>query len=390
MARAALWAIAIVLATSSCGAGATPASPEAPPSGRPAPSEAIEAPRPPPPWLEPLAASDALREAFAAEGLPADTELGEPATILRFLGVVAPHLEPLHRDCEAKSRLACWLWDDVVERAVEATRKAGDPARELLGRHCEGGTSIACAVAAESFDHPSGVGGNPVRAVAEMMPVCQAGFTGVCARAALIRYGSGIEMAALSEAEAIAAFDRACDAGFLEGCHMVAYQTGAYDPASVLGSRHHLTRARVCELGQLSSCTALLDMLIPPAPFGCDRCDPASMAVNEWLDVDGNFEERCIDCYVVACRAEHCCAGCPGKHACCGDEPAVEYPVTAKPLSPEQAARVLEALREPFASARALWAAGCERGHPRMCLDDELQAELDELRERLEQLTRRR
>jgi hypothetical protein len=334
-------------------------------------------------------AADALRDAFIAKGLAADAKLEDATSALSFLEVVAPHLEPLHRDCEAGKRLACWLWDDVVDRAVGATRRVGDPARELFARHCQGGKSVGCAIAAESFDHPAGVGGNPVRAVAEMMPACRAGWTGVCVRAATIRYGSGLEMEALGEEEAIATFERGCKAGFIEGCHMVAYRTGAYDPANVLGSPQHHAEAHACELGRLASCMSLITMLTPPAPFGCDRCDPASMDANKWLDVDGQFEERCIDCYIVACRAKNCCAGCANNHSCCADEgkgPAI-YPATAPPVSRAEADRALAAVHSPVAAARALWDAGCKHGHPQMCIAGRLDARLRALLAKVDALS---
>ncbi len=342
--------------------------------------------------LQPLAGSDALRDAFTDAKLPADTALEDEAVVLRFLAVVAPRLGAVHRDCDKGSQLACWLWDDLYGRAVTSTRKVGTAARSALRAQCDAGHSLACAVAAESLDHPSGISGKPVLAVTEMMKTCRAGWTGVCVSAARIRYGSGIDMVALSGAEAVATFDSACKKGFVEACEMVAYRTGAYDPSAFVGSVQHRAHAHSCSLGSYSSCTGLLTMLSPEPPFGCDRCDPKSMGTGDARDVEGNFEERCIDCYISTCRAKHCCADCASKYACCGQENADRptHPAVAPPLPRANAKRIIATAEQAIAEALVLWKAGCERGHPQMCLQSRVDEAMGTLRARLDQLTQHR
>lgn len=345
--------------------------------------------------LEPTEGSDALALAWRDLKQRFEDRLRDEAAKAGLRAAafetIVPLLPRVHADCMAGSALACWLYDANYELMLGFVTANAETGRAKLEEPCRQGNLVACALAGESLDNPSGFGGDPVSAVRALMTACDGGLVDACVRAAEIRIGSGINMEALSKAGALARYEPACKLGFPRACMALYRDLGAFTPEDYDLTSHYPATVRACDTGLELACVALLDHLTPEPPFGCDRCDLES---NEYGALrGGGFDERCTECEIVACRARHCCPTCEGREgfACCGSEAANMrvHPERAPALDAAKAKRILAAARSGTAKARALWTAGCERGHEPMCLVEDLDDRLRELEQHIATLTAR-
>lgn len=312
------------------------------------------------------AAGTAAFDAFAAAVAKAPAE---PAAQLRFLVL---HAGALHRECAAGSRMTCVLFDQVYSSAARLAQRDRAGSATLLANGCKSGDPIQCALAAEALDDPGGTSAETPQAIAGLMAVCKRGVLHACERAADIRIGAGIAHPAISEAEAKADVERACQAGLPDGCRVLVALSGAIPPpAEFPGSAQYRTRERACSAGSAGDCADLLELIEPAAPFGCSLCDRNAAEQNEWKLTSGDFDERCMDCEILRCRREHCCPTCADRtrFACCADEGGAPraFPDAPPPADPAALQTAARTGREATARGVALIRAGCERGLTAWC-----------------------
>jgi len=308
----------------------------------------------------PTKAGDALLQAW--NGLESSGS-ANPVTSTA-LSTIVPLLPSLHDDCVAGSGVACWLYHDEYERFLKVTRDERATAMAELDRLCQGNNQVACALAGQSRDDDSGIGGNPAAAMGALKQACDAGLTDACARVAHLRLVSGIEVDGVSEDQARGLRQEACDKGFPSGCRIIPALRGARGAEEDFDlSPDYPAAVRACATGLARDCERLLQDL-KPETFGCDRCGPNSP------------DSRCTDCEVHACREESCCDTCPARNSaeCCAEGYAKVpmHPKHAPTLERARAERLVAAAKAGTAEARALFVAGCEAGHARMCLADKV------------------
>jgi hypothetical protein len=292
-----------------------------------------------------------------------------PAAQLQF---VLPHLVPLHRECLSGTRMSCALFEQVYAAAAHLAQGDRAGSAPVLAKGCKEGNDIQCALSAEALDDPGGTSAQTPQAISGLVAVCRRGLLHACERAADIRIGAGIEHPDISEAEAQAHVERACQAGLVDGCRVLVALSGAIPPpAEFPGSAQYRTRERACTAGDAGACADLLEMVKPAAPFGCSLCDPKAAEQNEWKLLGGEFDERCMDCEIMRCRQQSCCPTCADRNrsACCADEggPPRSFPARPPAADPVAWRAAARAGREGTARGVALIAAGCKRGMVTWC-----------------------
>jgi hypothetical protein len=267
--------------------------------------------------------------------------------------------------------MTCALFEQVYTAATHLAQSDRARSASVLAKGCKGGDDIQCALAAEALDDPGGTSVETPRAIAGLVALCKRGLLHACERAADIRIVAGIEHPDISEAEAKAHVERACQAGMPNGCRVLVALSGAVPPpAEFPGSAQYRIRVRACTAGDVGACADILEMVKPAPPFGCSLCDPKAAKHNDWKLLSGDFDERCMDCDIARCRREHCCPTCADRNrsACCSDDAQPrafpEKPAVADPAAWQKAARLG---REGTAGGVGLVNAGCKRGMAAWC-----------------------
>lgn len=308
----------------------------------------------------------------------AKANVGENGLGKAITSNLLPVLPGLAEECAAGSGLACWMYDRDYELVVGVLKK--DDLRAVAQGFCtEQRNGPACAAAAQALDNPTGVGGNPIEAVAGLMTVCNQGLLDACARAAGIRIGSGLEMEALDHDTAKTIVERACDKGILHACALRIGLMGAItreESNNFDRTSNFRVLARACALGE--SCSTMLYRLRPEEPFGCSLCDADS------------FDERCMQCEAAQCYDTHCRSpNVNPTHACCSEESehTPRHPDQPEKRSRIDADRILGAAKRATTPARTLFKRGCSMGHKDMCLVEKLDREIAKLKQWLDNIS---
>jgi len=322
------------------------------------------------------AGRDALREAWKKLGSGADGKTNRSPSP-EALNVIVPLLTAVHDECAAGNGISCWLYHHDYEQFLKFGRKQRETVQPLLARLCKPEDQVACALAADVLDDPSGRGGDASTALTGLKAACDAGLTDACGRAALLRLTSGLGGDVLTEEQAKTMRASACERGFLSACRVVGTLMGAYS-GDFDRSPNYTVAVRGCSLGNLEDCEYLLRNLVPSV-FGCDQCAPNSM------------NQRCVECEVQKCIEEHCCETCEHRNsaACCvesmGKMPT--HPRHAPLIEKSRAAQLLEAGKAGMDPARALFVQGCAQGHEPMCLADMVDRGLASFSTKLDEVT---
>jgi hypothetical protein len=272
--------------------------------------------------------------------------------------------EAYERACLAGDGAGCWHFEILqrTRRITDATKRA--EALAPFEDACAKDDMRGCYRVGMLLDDDGGMAIDGARAFEMFERACAGGYAYACVRAGTLWIVGPPAQKPEAKATVVARATMACDAGFPDGCEMLARATDDANERARL-------EAKSCERGGISSCLQLARDAIPKPAFACDQC-PAE-----------GGPAQCFECSIAKCRRESCCPTCAARDrsACCADEggPNIEHPLRTTPVDPSLLAPGEARARELLARVRGWLEPSCDRGHHLACVqlanildDDEL------------------